>query len=172
MYIPPTTPTMSAKIVSSGSIAISASSRGTTSMRTGESPSDCKASICSVTTIEPSSAEMAAPERPATTIAESIGPSSRDHREGDRAADEVADPVLHGLDRRLEREDHAGEERGQEHDRPRLHAQQIGLIERLADADAQPGDEARGARRAAVVDAAGIREEPGRLAADAPRARS
>src|SRR3984885_500642 len=75
--IPPMIEMMSARIVSSGSMMMSASKRGTTSMRVGDSPSDCRASICSVTTIEPSSAAMAAPVRPATTTAESIGPSSR-----------------------------------------------------------------------------------------------
>ncbi len=56
---------------------ISASKRGTTKKRTGAKPSDCSASTCSVTTIEPISAAIAAHTRPATTTAVSIGPSSR-----------------------------------------------------------------------------------------------
>ena len=141
----------------------SATSRGTTSMRIGESPSDCSASICSVTTIEPSSAEIAAPERPATTTAESIGPSSRAIVNATRAADEVADAVLHGLIGGFERKDHAGAERGQEHDAPRLHAQEVGLLDGLAHANAQPADEpcAVGQQHRGT---ARVREEPGRLA--------
>src|SRR5580700_3575263 len=105
MNIPPTIPTISAKIVSSGSITTIASSRGTTSIRTGESPNAWRASICSVTTIEPSSAEMAG------------------HRERDRAADEVADAGLHGLNGGFEREHHPGKERRQQDDRPGLDAE-------------------------------------------------
>ncbi len=85
-------------------------------MRTGERPSDASASICSVTTIEPSSAAIAAPARPATTTAESIGPSSRTSRERDRAADEVADAVVDRLLGRFERDDHPGEQRSEQDD--------------------------------------------------------
>src|SRR5581483_10783725 len=48
-----------------------------------------------------------------------------------------------GLDRALQREHHPGEQRGEHDDRPGLHAEEIGLVERLADADAQRDDEAQ-----------------------------
>src|SRR5438552_13701427 len=68
---------MSANTVSIGTVASDASTRGVTSTLTGLTPIDCSASICSVTTIEPSDAVIAAPARPANTIPVSIGPSSR-----------------------------------------------------------------------------------------------
>ena len=113
-----------------------ARSRGTTSIRTGERPSDCSASICSVTTIEPSSAEIAAPERPATTTPVSIGPSSRAIVNATPAPTKFPGR-RHGLVRGLERKHHAGGERGQEHDARRLDPQTERLIDRLAHADAQ-----------------------------------
>ncbi len=75
--MPPTIETTSAKIVSSGSITSSATSAARRGSASGSSPIERSASICSVTTIEPSSAAIAAPTRPATTTAVSIGPSSR-----------------------------------------------------------------------------------------------
>jgi hypothetical protein len=54
-----------------------ARSRGATSLRIGSDPSTRRASICCVTTIEPSSAAMPEPTRPVTISAVSTGPSSR-----------------------------------------------------------------------------------------------
>src|SRR5450432_3814455 len=68
---------MSAKTVNIGTVKNAASTRGVTSTFTGLTPIDWSASICSVTTIEPSDAVIAAPARPAKTIPVSIGPSSR-----------------------------------------------------------------------------------------------
>ena len=53
-----------------------ASTRGTTSLRIGSVPRARSALICSVTTIEPSSAAMPDPTRPASINAVSTGPSS------------------------------------------------------------------------------------------------
>ena len=53
-----------------------ASTRGTTSLRTGSVPSARSALIWSVTTIEPSSAAMPEPTRPASISPVSTGPSS------------------------------------------------------------------------------------------------
>ena len=53
-----------------------ASTRGTTSLRIGSVPSARKALICSVTTIDPSSAAMPEPTRPASINAVNTGPSS------------------------------------------------------------------------------------------------
>ena len=74
---PPPMPTASARSVNSGSIVTSATSRGATSLRTGSVPSARIASICCETTIEPSSAAMAEPTRPAIIRPASTGPSSR-----------------------------------------------------------------------------------------------
>ena len=68
---------MSAKIVSSGSINEQRDEPRHDQHAHRREAQRFSASICSVTTIEPSSAEIAAPARPATTTAESIGPSSR-----------------------------------------------------------------------------------------------
>ena len=50
--------------------------RGSTSLRIGSVPSARSAAICSVTIIEPSSAAMPEPTRPATISPVSTGPSS------------------------------------------------------------------------------------------------
>ncbi len=52
-------------------------SRGATSLRMGSVPRERIASICWVTTIEPSSAAIPEPTRPDTMSAVSTGPSSR-----------------------------------------------------------------------------------------------
>ena len=76
MIAPPTMPTASLMTVSTGTITVPATTRGTTSLRTGSVPSDRSAAICSVTTIDPSSAAMPDPTRPVTISAVSTGPSS------------------------------------------------------------------------------------------------
>ena len=53
-----------------------ASTRGTTSLRTGSVPSARSALIWSVTTIDPSSAAMPDPTRPVSIRPVSTGPSS------------------------------------------------------------------------------------------------
>jgi len=54
-----------------------ATMRGATSFRTGSLPRTRKASICWVTTIDPSSAAIPEPTRPVTMSAVRTGPSSR-----------------------------------------------------------------------------------------------
>ncbi len=54
-----------------------ASTRGTTSRRIGEIAMARRASTCSVTVIDPSSAVMPEPTRPPTMRAVNTGPSSR-----------------------------------------------------------------------------------------------
>ena len=56
---------------------IKAPTRGTTSFLTGLAARTRSASTCSVTVIEPISAVIPAPTRPATMSAVSTGPSSR-----------------------------------------------------------------------------------------------
>ena len=74
---PPTMPTKSAMMVSSGSMTAVAIRRGVTSFCIGSVPSARMASICSVTFMEPSSLAMPVELRPATMMAVSTGPSSR-----------------------------------------------------------------------------------------------
>ncbi len=74
---PPTMPTKSEMMVSSGSMTAVAIMRGVTSFWMGSVPSARMASICSVTFMEPSSLAMPDALRPATISAVSTGPSSR-----------------------------------------------------------------------------------------------
>ena len=76
MIQPPSRPTALATTVRIGHMMKPASTRGTTSLRTGSVPSARSALIWSVTTIEPSSAAMPEPTRPASISAVSTGPSS------------------------------------------------------------------------------------------------
>ena len=64
-------------IVSTGTMIRAASTRGVASFLMGSVPSVLRASICSVTFIEPSWAAMPEPTRPATMRPASTGPSSR-----------------------------------------------------------------------------------------------
>ena len=73
---PPTMPMPLAITVSTGTMTRPASMRGTTSLRIGSVPSARSAAIWSVTIIEPSSAAIPDPTRPATIRPVSTGPSS------------------------------------------------------------------------------------------------
>ena len=75
-----------------------------------ESPSVRSASISSETRIVPSSAENAAPERPATMIAVMSGPSSRVDRQRHQVGDEDVGAELPELHDRLEGRHHADQE--------------------------------------------------------------
>ena len=70
-------PSRSAIAVRTGIMMTVASTRGTTSRRIGEIAMARRASTCSVTVIDPSSAVMPEPTRPPTMRAVSTGPSSR-----------------------------------------------------------------------------------------------
>ena len=74
---PPPSASTSPIQVSSGTVTTSARQRGTTSQLTGLKPIDRSASISSDTCIVASSEARPAPERPATTMAVTSGPSSR-----------------------------------------------------------------------------------------------
>ena len=69
-------PTPPDTTVSKGTMTRPARIRGSTSLRMGSVPSARSAAICSVTIIEPSSAAMPEPTRPATINPVSTGPSS------------------------------------------------------------------------------------------------
>ena len=75
--MPPSTPTTSDSTVSSGNTRSEASTRGTMSRLMKLTPSVRRASICSVTFIEPSSAVRPEATLPPTRMAVSTGPSSR-----------------------------------------------------------------------------------------------
>src|SRR3954469_3965611 len=75
MTLPPRMPTKSLMTVSTGSITSAAMTRGVTSFLIGSVPSVLRASICSVTRIEPIWAAMPEPTRPATMRPASTGPS-------------------------------------------------------------------------------------------------
>ncbi len=70
-------PKVSAITVRTGAISVVAMTRGTTSLRSGSVPRARSALTWSVTTIDPSSAAMPDPTRPANISAVSTGPSSR-----------------------------------------------------------------------------------------------
>src|SRR4051812_47428240 len=74
---PPANPTRSEIIVRKNSINTDDNTRGVTSFFMGSVPSARMASICSVTTMEPSSLAMPDEFRPATIRLVSTGPSSR-----------------------------------------------------------------------------------------------
>src|ERR1035437_202601 len=77
MNKPPTIPRKSARSVRTGSMSVTATTRGRTSFRIGEAPSARMASTCSVTDMVPSSAVIPEPTRAATMRAVRVGPSSR-----------------------------------------------------------------------------------------------
>ena len=74
---PPRMPQASATMVRKKSMTIEEKMRGVTSLRMGSTPRARMASICSVTTIDPSSLAMELALRPETMTPVSTGPSSR-----------------------------------------------------------------------------------------------
>ncbi len=88
----PSSVASAARKVSSGSTRISASTRGSTSTLFGSSPMTRSASISSRMRIEPSSAVMALPERPATMMAVRSGATSRSDRMPTRSTVKMAAP--------------------------------------------------------------------------------
>src|SRR4029079_6415183 len=75
--MPAMTPIRLAMPTRAGVVSTPARMRGAASTATGSRPSECRASICSDTSMVPSSAVMRAPTRPMSTTAVSTGPSSR-----------------------------------------------------------------------------------------------
>ena len=74
---PPVSPTRSEMMTRKNSMAVAAMTRGVTSFLEGSVPRARMASICSVTTMEPSSLAMPEALRPETIRPVSTGPSSR-----------------------------------------------------------------------------------------------
>ena len=108
-----------------------ASTRGVTSFLIGSVPSVLSASICSVTRIEPSCAAMPEPTRPATISPASTGPSSRIIDAETRRPMYIVAPKRLQLHARLERQHHAGEEAGEQHDAERLDADLVHLLDEV-----------------------------------------
>ena len=95
-------------------------SRGTTRYLIGLVDSVVRASICSVTRMVPISAAMAAPMRPATIRPASTGPSSRVSEMTDDVGDGGFGIEAGEAGIALQRQHHAGEDRGQPHHRQRV----------------------------------------------------
>ena len=136
---------------SSGIITTSASSRGSTRNSIGSRPMVSSASISWFTCMVPSCAANPEPVRPAMTTAVMRQPISRAMAMRDQVGDveRGAEPLqLHGAD---ERDDDAGDERHERHDRQRLHAALLDEQCEVAPADVgAAGDEAaKGGRRIA-----------------------
>ena len=102
--------------------------RGVTSFFMGSVPSARMASICSVTTIEPSSLAMPEELRPATIRPVSTGPSSRTMEVETSCPISVMEPKRCRVLARLQRQHAAGEEAGEHDDGQRAHADQVGLL--------------------------------------------
>src|SRR5579875_2611866 len=83
---------------------------------------------------------------------------------GDRASDERRKAVADGLYRGLERDDGTGEERGQQYDRPRIHPEQVRLVDRLLSPNRKAPGEVQGFTEE-FRNAAGVLEKADRLAA-------
>ena len=116
--------------VNSGSVIISAIIRGATSLRIGSVPSARIASICSDTTIEPSSAEIAETTRPVTI-------NARQHRTQfahQRNRNQISKLIDRAVRRQclisLQRQHAAGEKPGKNNDRQRADADVIHLRDR------------------------------------------
>ena len=94
--------------------------RGATRYLSGLVESVVSASICSVTRMVPISAAMAAPMRPATIRPASTGPSSRVIEMHDHVGDRRLGVEAREAGVALQRQHHAGEDRGQADDRQRV----------------------------------------------------
>ena len=119
-------------MVRKNSMKAVAPTRGVTSFLVGSVPRARMASICSVTIMEPSSLAMPEALRPATISPVISGPSSRDHADGDQLADQ-RDPAksLQGAGR-VQRQQRADGESGQNHDGQRADADQVRLLQHVA----------------------------------------
>ena len=123
--------------------------RGVTSLRIGSTPRARMASICSVTTIEPSSLAMEEALRPETMMPVRTGPSSRIMvRLTKRPVTAVA-PNCGQSGGRLQGEHAAGEKAGEQHDGGGSDADDVGLHEEIGPVD----------RRAKEVRKRAIREQ-------------
>ena len=111
---------MSAISTRIGRVTTPAIRRGTTRYLNGSVESVVSASICSVTRMVPISAAIAAPTRPATIRPASTGPELA----GQRHHDDVGDGRFGGeageAGVALQRQHHAGEDRGQPDHRQRV----------------------------------------------------
>ena len=94
MTAPPASPAMSAISARIGIISTSASTRGTISASSGLMSSTRMASTSSRIFIAPMAAVMAAPERPATTMAVSSTASSRSTEMATRSTVKISAPKL------------------------------------------------------------------------------
>jgi hypothetical protein len=108
-----------------------ASTRGTTSLRMGSVPSARSALTWSVTAIEPSSAAMPEPTRPASISAVSTGPSALIIEALTRRPTIRPGAELIQRDARLQRQHRAGEEAGQQHHGERAQPDDVELLDQV-----------------------------------------
>ena len=132
-------PMVSATIVSTGSMATVARTRGTTSFLIGSVPSARMALICSVTSIEPNSDAIPEPTRPATIKAASTGPEFADQRYGNQSAGEAdgAEAGKASFDV-CKRQNGAGEKARQHNDGERSDADEVHLHQDVAHVKGAP----------------------------------
>ena len=111
---PPRMPKASETMVRKKSMEMQAKMRGVTSLRMGSTPRARMASICSVTTMEPSSLAMEEALRPETMTPVSTGPSSRIMVRRDETAGDGGGAEGGERRRRLKGQHAAGEEAGEQ----------------------------------------------------------
>ena len=128
-------PQASATMVRKKSMVMLAKMRGVTSLRMGSTPRARMASICSVTTIDPSSLAIEEALRPLTMTPVSIGPNSRIMVSADKLPGDRGGAKGRERSRRLQRQHAAGGESGEHHDRQRAEADDVGLNEKFRPVD-------------------------------------
>ena len=126
---PPMMPKASATMVRKKSMEMQAKMRGVTSLRMGSTPRARMASICSVTTIEPSSLAMEQALRPETMTPVSTGPSSRIMVRQTNLPVMAMAPNCRQRGRRLQGQHAAGEEAGEKHNGHGTDTDDVGLNE-------------------------------------------
>ncbi len=128
-------------------MAMLAKMRGVTSLRIGSTPRARMASICSVTTMEPSSLAMEDALRPATMIPVSTAPSSRIMVRRDELTCNRRGAELRERGRGLKRKHAAGKEAGKDDDGQRTDADNVGLSEKVGPIDRRAKKVEKGAQR-------------------------
>ena len=122
-------PTKSAMTVNTGAMMMPASMRGTTSFRMGSVPRARKRVDLVGDDHRTELGRDAGPDAAAQHQAGQHRAQLLDHRGADQPADDRPRAELIQRQAALERQHRAGEEPGQEHDRQRLHANRVELLD-------------------------------------------
>ncbi len=128
---PPTMPHASATMVRKKSMVMDAEMRGVTSLRIGSTPRARMASICSVTTMEPSSLAIEEALRPETMTPVSTGPSSRIMVSETNWPVTAVAPKAESVAADCSASTPPVEKPGEHHDRQRSDADDVGLDQEL-----------------------------------------